>query len=213
MIALGKSKLSDTSVIAAPSGAVALTSNVKTNITSNADSHGRQAGAGIAVAVLVTSSEAFVDSTAATPVNGTSLTISADTDNTAPTTAKSSPKGTSENDEDVNDSSRADGNAKTSDDDIDLAAALAVSVLHSTTAAYIAPDDSSTHTVSTSTTQTIRAGSKHTTSATANGAPTSSSTGVGVAVAVEPRVPDDRRARRRSRDDDAERDEDHRRSR
>ena len=66
---------------------------MKTKVTSNADSSAAGSGAGIAVAVFVTNSEAFIDSNAATPVTAASLTMSADTDNAAPTTAKSSPKG------------------------------------------------------------------------------------------------------------------------
>src|SRR5262249_11414081 len=50
-------------------------------------------GAGIAVAVFVTDSEAFVDSKADTPIDAKKLSVMADTDNNAPTDAKSSPKG------------------------------------------------------------------------------------------------------------------------
>ena len=75
---------------------------MKTNVTSTADATSAGSGAGIAVIVVLTSSQAFVDSTAATTVTGKSLTVSADTDNSAPTTGTSSPKGASENDGSAN---------------------------------------------------------------------------------------------------------------
>ena len=152
-----------------PTGAVSLTSNVKTNITSNADSSSAGSGAGIAVAVLITSSEAFVDSTAATPVTAQSLTIAADTDNTAPTTAKSSSKGTTENDASANDPSRANGNSQTSDGNQDVTAALAVTVLVATTQAYISPSNAKPIALSTGAgAQTIHAGASNKTSAIAD---------------------------------------------
>ena len=63
MLAIAKSQLSGTSAISAAGDDVAITSNVKTNVTTNADSSASGLGAGIAVAVFVTDSEAFVDST------------------------------------------------------------------------------------------------------------------------------------------------------
>ena len=102
VFATGKSQLSGTSSISANGKKVSITSSVKTKVTSNADSSTAGSGAGIGVAVFVTSSEAFIDSSAATPVTAASLDISAETDNAAPTTAKSSPKGATGNDANAN---------------------------------------------------------------------------------------------------------------
>src|SRR5260370_14611711 len=87
VLANAVSQLSGTSAITA-TGNVSITSNVKTNISSKADSTGAGSGAGIAVAVLPTDSEAFVDSAAATPITSTNLTLSADHTTTAPTHPK-----------------------------------------------------------------------------------------------------------------------------
>ncbi|MHB1244386.1 MAG: beta strand repeat-containing protein, partial [Gaiellaceae bacterium] len=169
VIAIGTSKLSDTSTISAASGAVALTSNVKTSIASDADSSSAGSGAGIAVAVLVTTSEAFVDSSAATPVSAQSLTLTADTDNTAPTTAKSSSKGTTENDQSANSAGRANGNSQTSDGNQDLTAALAVTILVASTQAYISPSNANAISIGTGAgAQTIHAGASNKTSAIAD---------------------------------------------
>ncbi|MFL6035275.1 MAG: beta strand repeat-containing protein, partial [Gaiellaceae bacterium] len=93
VLAIAKSQLSGTSAISAPGKDVSIGSNVKTNVSTNADSSASGLGAGIAVAVFVTQSGAFIDSNAATPVSAANLAISADTDNAAPTSGKSSPKG------------------------------------------------------------------------------------------------------------------------
>ncbi len=102
VLATGKSQLSDTSSVSAAGHDVKITSSVRTKVTSNADSSAAGLGAGIAVAVFVTNSQAFIDSNAATPVLAKSLTITADTENTSPTTAKASPKGAQGNDTDAN---------------------------------------------------------------------------------------------------------------
>ena len=185
VIAFGKTRLSGTSVIAASSGAVALSSNVKTDITGAADSTLAGSGAGIAVVVIVTSSEAFIDSNAATPVTATSLTVSADTDNSAPTTATTSPGGATDNDKDPNDADRANGQAKTADGDIPFAGALAVTVLVATTNAFVAPkDNTSVRTLHAGSLHKIHAGTKNASSAKADGSPANGGPGVGVAVGV-----------------------------
>ena len=168
--ATGKSQLSDTSVISATGGNVKITSSVKTNITSIADSSLAGSGAGISVAVLTTDSEAFVDSTAPAPITAKNLTVSADTDNTAPTTGTASPRGAKGNDESANSADRANGKSATSDGSQNLTAALAVTVLVATTKAYISPTDAgSMHTISTAGgTQTIHAGTRNAVSAIAD---------------------------------------------
>ncbi|TMK23778.1 MAG: hypothetical protein E6G62_10650 [Actinobacteria bacterium] len=183
--ATAKSQLSDMSSIATPTGIVQITSAVTTNITSIADSSLAGSGAGISVAVLTTDSEAFVDSSAATPVDAASLTVSATTDNTAPTTGKASPRGARGNDESANSSHRANGNSKTSDGTADLAAALAVTVLVSTTKAYVEPGDAlSTHTLHTTGAQLFHAGTKNAITAEADGSPADGTTSGAVGIAV-----------------------------
>ncbi len=93
LVATATSQLSGTSSISAPSGNVKITSSVTSNITTTADATQSKSGAGIAVGVVVTDSEAFVDSTAPTPVNAKGLTVSADTNNAAPTSGTASPGG------------------------------------------------------------------------------------------------------------------------
>jgi hypothetical protein len=102
VLATSKTQLSDTSSITAVGNDVALGSSVKTSVESTADSALSSSGAAIAVIVLITSSEAFVDSNAATPVTADTLTISADTDNSGPTTAKAAPAGAEDNDTNTN---------------------------------------------------------------------------------------------------------------
>ena len=98
LVATAKSQLSDTSLISASSGNVKITSSLTSNITTDRRLVAAGSGAGIAVGVVVTDSEAFIDSTNATPVSAKNLTVSADTDDNAPTTGKSSPSGSKGND-------------------------------------------------------------------------------------------------------------------
>ena len=98
VLAIAKTRLTGTSAIAAGGDDdVVLTASVKTNVTSAADASSTGSGASVAVIVMITDSQAYVDSTHATPVTGKSLTISADTDNAAPTSATSSPAGANDN--------------------------------------------------------------------------------------------------------------------
>ena len=93
LVSSAKSQLSGTSTISAANGNVAIVSNMKTRITTIGDSHSTGSGGGIGVGVVVTDSQAFIDSNASTPVTAKSVTISADTDNLTPTTAKAAPGG------------------------------------------------------------------------------------------------------------------------
>jgi hypothetical protein len=185
VLANATSQLSGTSSISAPGGDVSILSNLKTNITSKADSTGAGSGAGIAIAVLTTDSEAFVDSTNATPINSKNLTLSADSNNSAPTTAKESPGAATGNDtgQDANSNSsrldsskpgynagaagQADGKSKTGDGSQGLAGALAVTVLVETTKAYIAPASGAVS-INTSGSDKIHAGATNNTSAIAD---------------------------------------------
>ncbi len=184
LVASATSQLSGTSTISASSGNVKISSSLTTNITTVADATLSGSGAGIAVGVVVTTSKAFVDSTAGTPITAKTLTVSADTSNTAPTTGTASPSTSSSNssstnannpssvDSDPNTSSqatKANGQSKTSDGNQNVAAALGVTVLVATTEAYIASNDGTAITISTvGGTQTIHAGATNNVSATAN---------------------------------------------
>ena len=189
VLALSRSQLSGTSWISTSAGDVSISSNVKTKVTTNADSSAAGLGAGIAVAVFVTDSQAYIDSTAATPVTAKNLTLAADTDNAAPTKGTASPKGdeseggdTSANSPTANDTGgvsakqtaaaggKADGKSTTADGGQNKSAALAVVVLIATTQAYISPADaSSAHIIDTTGgVQTVHAGAKNVASATAD---------------------------------------------
>ena len=161
LVANAKSQLSDTSSISATNGNVKISSSMTSTITTVADSSAAGSGAGIAVGVVVTDSEAFIDSTNAAPVTSKGLSVTADTNDNTPTTGKSSPKGSKGNDTGSNDPTgnpangsstaqkdaaggKADGQSKTSDGNQNLSAALAVTVLVATTQAYIAPSSGST---------------------------------------------------------------------
>ena len=187
LVANATSKLTDTSSISATSGDVKITSAMTTSVMTIADSSAAGSGAGIAVGVVVTDSEAYVDSTASAPVTAKSLTVTADTNDTTPTTGTSSPKGSKGNDTQANSPTsnpangsstaqstaadgKGDGQSKTSDGNQNLTAALAVTVLVATTAAYIAPADQiSTHTIDVGIGAiTVHAGSTTNSSAIAN---------------------------------------------
>ena len=185
LVANATSQLSDTSSISAVNGNVKITSSLTTNITTIADSSSSGSGAGIAVGVVVTDSEAFIDSTNATPVNAKSLTVSADTDDNTPTTGKSSPNGSKGNDTNSNSPTdnpanggntkqsdaaggKADGQSKTSDGNQNLSAALSVTVLVATTKAYIDPSSGSTQVDVGTGAIVVRAGSSASSSAIAD---------------------------------------------
>ncbi|HEY3921306.1 MAG TPA: carbohydrate-binding protein, partial [Gaiellaceae bacterium] len=185
LVASATSQLSGTSTINAGTGGnVKISSSLTTNITTTADATLTGSGAGIAVGVVVTTSKAFVDSTAGTPVTAKTLTVSADTSNTAPATGTASASASSSNsssnnpnspsslDGDSNTSSqatKADNQSKTSDGSQGTAAAFGVTVLVATTQAYIASSNGSAITISTAGgTQTIHAGAANNVSATAN---------------------------------------------
>ena len=189
LVANAKSQLSGTSTISA-AGDVTISANLKTNITTEADATQSKSGAAFAVGVVVTDSEAFVDSTAATPVVAKSLTVSADTNNTSPTTGKASPGGADSagTGQDPNKPSSAttstsdagnaggndaakkgDGMSKTSDGDQPVSAALGVTVLVATTKAFVASADGTPTTISTADgTDLVHAGSTNSATSTAD---------------------------------------------
>ena len=78
-----------------------------------------------------------------------------------------------------NDADRANGNAKTKDGDVVVAAVLAFDYVNAKTHAYL---DGAT--ITTTGALRIHAGSTNDTAATADGTTVDSSTGVGIAVAV-----------------------------
>ena len=187
LVATATSQLSGMSTISASAGNVKITSSLKTNITTIADATLSGSGAGIAIAVVVTDSEAFVDSTAAIPVLALSLLLSADTANAAPTTGTASPGGsssggsgtdanspssavpTSESSKGNDAAKKGDNQSKSSDGNQGVAAALGVTVLVATTQAYIASASGSAVTISTSGgTQTIQASAANNAAATAD---------------------------------------------
>ena len=186
LVATATSQLSGTSAISASGGNVKITSAITSNITTNASASLSGSGAGIAVAVVVTDSEAFIDSTAATPVLAKNVTVSADTNNTAPTTGQASAGGASSGGSGTDAtkpssvvptsnsagnaaSTKGDNQSKTSDGDQKVAAALGVTVLVATTKAYIASSGGGSTTISTSGgTQLVHAGATNNATSTAD---------------------------------------------
>ena len=177
------SHLSDTSTITTSGGNVTISASLKSNITTLGNAIQSGSGAGIAVGVLVTDSEAYVDSTAVTPVSAKGLTISADTDNTAATTGTAAPGGADKNGNGTDANSptqsakqtsaadgKADGKSKTADGNQDVSAALGVTVVIATTQAYISSVRVGGITIdATGGTQKIHAGARNAGSATADG--------------------------------------------
>ncbi|HEY4412851.1 MAG TPA: hypothetical protein VGN06_07620, partial [Gaiellaceae bacterium] len=186
LVATAQSQLSDVSTISATNGNVKIDSAMSANVTTLADSSTSQSGGGVAVGVVVTDSEAFINSTATEPVQAKGLNVSADTTDSSPTTGKASQGGSSGNDTSANSpasnpvgldtsgtngaADKANNKSSTSDGSQNLSAALAVTVLVATTHAYIAPNDTaSPHTLDISTgTVLMHAGVSATTSAIAD---------------------------------------------
>ena len=177
------SHLSDTSTITTSGGNVTISASLKSNITTLGNAIQSGSGAGIAVGVLVTDSEAYVDSTAATPVSAKGLTVSADTDNTAATTGTAAPGGadkggngtaannpTQSTKQKTAAEGKADGKSTTADGNQDVSAALGVTVVIATTQAYISSIRPGGITIdATGGTQKIHAGAKNAASTTADG--------------------------------------------
>ncbi|MFN2609691.1 MAG: hypothetical protein ABR507_02275, partial [Actinomycetota bacterium] len=190
LISTAKSQLSGTSSISAPGKAILITALTTSSILSNGDGSGAGKGAGIAVAVIISDTEAFIDSTNATPITAGSLTLNSDTDQTVTTTAKASAGGSSANDDTANNRTKkpaaSDGNAKTADGDVNLAGALAFTYISDTAKSYIAPTSGTPSIITTGGQQKLHAGSKRKVSTGADGSSTvsNSSSAVGVAVAV-----------------------------
>jgi hypothetical protein len=157
----------------------------KTDITTTGDaSASGSAGAGVAIALVFETTEAFVESTG--PITAATFTLSADSDNSLVTTAKAHPDGASSNDKSPNDRTKnpktGQGNANTSDGNVNLAGAIAFNFLSGPTEAHIS---SSGLTVTTTGEQKVHAASKNKATVEADGqAVSSGSTGVGIAVAV-----------------------------
>jgi hypothetical protein len=105
------------------------------------------------------------------------ITLTANADGAGTAAAKASPGGSTANDKPVNDSSRANGQANTTDGSIGLAGALAVSVLNAVTQAVVQAANLVTGALR------LLTASQATASATADGSATSSGAlGVGVGV-------------------------------
>ena len=166
---------------AAVAGSLAVTATNVTSVTSTGDASTAGGGAGIAVANIDSTTKAFIDSSSS--ITAASVSVSADSDDTVTTTGKASPNGSSANSS-GSPSSQTNNNATTTGGAVAVAGALAFSRLSSTTEAYVAPLSGSIA-VTTSGQQKIHAGSKKTSTASADGSTVSSGgTGVGVAVAV-----------------------------
>ncbi|HEX8971092.1 hypothetical protein, partial [Oryzihumus sp.] len=190
-------QVSGTSYIQAQ-GTLTIAARNTTNVTSTGDATQATAGAGIAAATVNTTTRAFIDASGAQPTTGTSISITADTNDTAASSAKASPGGAKQNSSGHDPNTLTNGNANvqgdngasgtshsTSSQSIPVAAALAFTHLGDDTRAYVsgsndlrAPGGSIT----------IHASSVNSAPTVADGSTTSADSGslsVGVAVAIE----------------------------
>ncbi len=108
-------------------GTLAVTATNKINATTSGDASAAMGGAGIAVATVTSTTQAYIDSSSSQSISASSLSLLADYDNNITTTAKASPGGSTQND--LNPLSRTENYAKTSDGPIEVAGALAFTKL------------------------------------------------------------------------------------
>ena len=179
-------------------GALAISAVNATNVTTSGDASGATAGAGVAVAVVSTTTQAYVDSSdAAGPTSGSAVTISAVTNATAATTAVASPGGATA-DSTGSPASLTGATANVGGQDtppstststsiqaVPVAAALAITSFSNNTEAFV----SGTNTIQAPESITISASSVNSVPTSANAstvssAPGSGAVGVGVAINI-----------------------------
>src|SRR5688572_1951402 len=115
-------------------GALTVTATNSVDATTSGDARSATAGAGIALTNVTQTTSASIASNA--NVSATSLSVEASSDGIVGATAKSSPGGSTGNDESP--SARTDDNAKsTASDSVPFAGALAFSRLSSVTEAFV----------------------------------------------------------------------------
>jgi len=185
--------VSGTSTLAV-TGSLGATAANLTSVTTTGDASTGDKGAGIAVALVTTSATSYIDSTGSAGITAGNLLLLADSNNTVATTAKTSPGGSTHNDQDPNPrtatADKPGGYANTSDGSIGIAGALAFNDLSPTTEAYIAPAStiniSAAHAAGSTPPVWIHAGSSNSSAVTADGSTAvSGAPGVGVAIAVD----------------------------
>ena len=164
-----KSQLSGTSTISAATGNVTISSNLKTNITTEADATLSKSGAAFAVGVSSPTRRRSSTAPLRSRCSRRTSRSRRDTNNASPTTGKASPSGSNDDAQggtgknpnspsteamSTSDAgtiggnaaaSKGDGMSKTSDGDQPVAAAFGVTVLVATTKAYVASADGSRH--------------------------------------------------------------------
>jgi len=160
-------------------GDLALTATNHAALSGTGDASAAGSGAGIAVVTMSQTTQSVINSTSITPTMAANITLTANADGAGTAAAKASPGGSTANDKPVNDSSRANGQANTTDGSIGLAGALAVSVLNAVTQAVVQAANLVTGALR------LLTASQATASATADGSATSSGAlGVGVGVGI-----------------------------
>ena len=170
-------------------GTVSLSAENTAATTATADGTNTDAGATLALSIILGNTKAYIDGTAsiddsgATPNEADSIRVSATTTTTADTTSISTPGGTQKNASGGNEAEDKlkDYGAKTADGDIGYAAGVAITYLRSDTEAYI----SSSGPIVSDGEITIASTATPKGATSASGENTSSdATGVGVAVAI-----------------------------
>ncbi len=181
------SKITSTSRISVGGNLAVMAGNHAT-LSGVADAKNATSGAGISIAHLNQTTEAVIDSTSSTPTTAASLEILAEQEAAITATANAGKGGATQNNESANSPDRADGQSSTSDGAIDIAGALAVSVLGTSTKAHITGAK-----VTTTGAQTITATAKNTVGTTADAGTTDGSggsSGLGLAIGVAVNVVD-----------------------
>ncbi len=163
------------------------TNAVDVNVT--ADTAGASAGAGVAIAVIVPTTTAAI--TTSGSIDAASITIKADANNRAVSSATArgggaddNPDSTKSPDTRTKKPGATEGNANTSDGGISIAAALAFTYVLAETTASVAPSSGILEMTSPSGAQKLHVGARNRGSSNADGSPVSGNDGVAVGVAV-----------------------------
>ena len=164
-----------------------LTATNGVTATTTGNALGATSGAGIAIAVIVQTTEAYIDSTGTVVAQGASLNAAATSN--LNTTATASPGGAQANGQTPN--QRTNNNAKRQRRrSVDVAGALAFNFLTTGAKAYIDPNGAGTATVDVGTgALTLDASSTDVVGATADGEKVGDGSELGVAVAVNVILP------------------------
>ncbi len=175
-------------------GDLLLSATDSNTVMTSGDATLASSGAGVALAMVVTSTQAFINSNSSGGINARTVSVAANTSDSIATTAKASTDGASGNGDTPNNRTRtpknSTGYANTADGSISVAGALGFTYVADDTEAYIAPLTSTTVAASpTGSGVVVHAASGNSSTVAADGSPVvskaSGATGVGVAIGVD----------------------------